>query len=173
MIASAPSVRILFVVAVLGLASGCMTDDSGRPTNQATGTVVGATVGSVVGGLAFGWGGALGGAVVGGLAGNMVGRALDEQERRRLAEATQRAYASDSNEPIVYTVEPTTTPSSATPAAPPTVVSAKPVGPKASRADGSTCRPLELTATKNGQTTRETTTFCQSPGSTELKPVSV
>ena len=64
-------------------------------------------------------------------------------------------------------------PSSQATATPPTVVSAKPMGPKASRADGSTCRPLELTATKDGQTTRETTTFCQSPGSTELKPVSV
>ena len=158
------------MVAALSLTSGCMTDDSGRLTNQATGTVVGATVGSVVSGLAFGsWGGAL----VGGLAGNLVGRALDEQERRRLAEATQRAYASDSDEPVVYTVEPTKTSSSEASTAPPTVVSAKPVGPKASRADGSTCRPLELTATKNGQTTRETTTFCQSPGSTELKPVAV
>lgn len=166
--------RIAVTAALLGLVVGCMTDDSGRPTNQATGTVVGATVGSVVGGLAFGtWGGALGGALVGGLAGNLVGRALDDQERRRLAEATQRAYASDSDEPVVYTVEPVKTSSSQATTAPPTVVSAKPVGPKASRADGSTCRPLELTATKDGQTTRETTTFCQSPGSTELKPVSV
>ena len=174
MTAYTSSVRIVAVVAVLGLASGCMTDDSGRPTNQATGTVVGASVGSVVGGLAFGtWGGALGGAIVGGLAGNLVGRALDDQERRRLAEATQRAYASDGDEPVVYTVEPTKTSSGEASTAPPTVVSAKPLGPKASRADGSTCRPLELTATKNGQTTRETTTFCQSPGSTELKPVSV
>jgi hypothetical protein len=53
------------------------------------------------------------------------------------------------------------------------VVSAKPVAPATSRADGSTCRPIELTATKNGQTTTETTTFCKSAGSQELKPVSV
>jgi hypothetical protein len=32
---------------------------------------------------------------------------------------------------------------------------------------------IELTATKNGQTTTETTTFCKSAGSQELKPVSV
>ena len=41
------------------------------------------------------------------------------------------------------------------------------------RADGSTCRPIELTATKNGQTTTETTTFCKAAGSNDLKPVSV
>ena len=45
--------------------------------------------------------------------------------------------------------------------------------PASTRADGSTCRPIELTATKNGQTTTETTTFCKASGSEELKPVSV
>ena len=105
-----------------------------------------------------------------------MGRALDDQERRRLAEATQRAFVAETNEPTVYTVEPTRPRASTTTAqaAPPaTVVAAKPVGPKATRTDGSTCRPIELTATKNGQTTTETTTFCQAAGSSDLKPVSV
>ena len=166
-------VRIVGVVAALGLVAAC-TDDRGPPNHQATGTVMGAALGGVVGGLAFGSvGGAVGGALVGGLAGNLVGRALDDQERRRLAEATQYAFVADNNVPTTYTVEPTKTSSSSASSAPPTVVSAKPVAPATSRADGSTCRPIELTATKNGQTTTETTTFCKSAGSQELKPVSV
>ena len=45
--------------------------------------------------------------------------------------------------------------------------------PTEAKPDGSTCRPIELTATKNGQTTTETTTFCQASGSTDLKPLQV
>lgn len=167
------ALRIVGVIAALGFAAAC-TNDRGQPTNQTTGTVMGAALGGVVGGLAFGSvGGAVGGALVGGLAGNLVGRALDDQERRRLAEATQYAFVADNNVPTTYTVEPTKTSSSSSTQAPPTVVSAKPVAPASSRADGSTCRPIELTATKNGQTTTETTTFCKSAGSQELKPVAV
>ena len=169
------ALRVIGVIAAIGLATGCMTNDRGQPTNQATGTAVGAVVGGAVGGLAFGsWGGAVGGALVGALAGNLVGKALDDQERRRLAEATQNAFVAETNVPTTYTVEPAkTSSSSSTAAPPPTVVAAKPVAPATTRADGSTCRPIELTATKNGQTTTETTTFCKSAGSQELKPVTV
>lgn len=166
--------HVVGAVVAVGLVSGCMTDDRGQPTNQTMGTVLGAAVGGTVGGLAFGSvGGVVGGALIGGLAGNLVGRALDDQERRRLAEATQNAFITDGYEPTTYMVEPTKSSSSSTQAAPPTVVSARPTGPRTNRADGSTCRPIELTATKNGQTTKDTTTFCQSAGSKELKPVSV
>lgn len=165
--------RLAGLAALCMIAAGCVTGDDSRPSNQTTGTIVGAALGGTVGGLAFGSvGGVVGGTLVGALAGNLVGRALDEQERRRLAEATQRAYASDTDEATVYTVEPTKSSSSSS-APPPTVVAAKPVGPRTARPDGGTCRPIELTATKNGQTTRETTTFCQAAGSNELKPVSV
>ena len=157
------------IVAALGLATGCMTNDSGGPSNQAMGTVMGAAVGGAVGGLAFGSaGGVIGGALVGALAGNLVGRALDQQERQRLAQATQNAFVAETNVPTTYTVEPTSKTT-----APPTVVAAKPLAAPTTRADGSTCRPIELTATKNGQTTTETTTFCKASGSAELKPVSV
>ncbi len=161
------------MVAALGLATACTTSESGGPSNQAMGTFMGAAVGGAVGGLAFGSaGGVIGGALVGALAGNLVGRALDNQERTRLAQATQNAFTAETNQPTTYTVEPTTKSTSATPP-PPTVVAAKPVAPATTRADGSTCRPIELTATKNGQTTTETTTFCKSSGSNDLKPVSV
>jgi len=157
------------IVAALGLATACTTSESGGPSNQAMGTVMGAAVGGAVGGLAFGSaGGVIGGALVGALAGNLVGRALDNQERARLAQATQTAFVAETNVPTNYTVEPTTRTT-----APATVVGARPTAPASTRADGSTCRPIELTATKNGQTTTETTTFCKAAGSNDLKPVSV
>ena len=164
-------VTLVGAVAALGFVTSCTTNESGGPSNQAMGTVMGAAVGGTVGGLAFGSvGGVVGGALVGALAGNLVGRALDNQERARLAQATQNAFVAETNVPTTYTVEKTSNQSSS---APPTVVAAKPVGPAAGRADGSTCRPIELTATKNGQTTTETTTFCQAAGSRDLKPVTV
>ena len=166
-------VKLVGMVAALGLATGCTTSENGGPSNQAMGTFMGAAVGGAVGGLAFGSaGGVVGGALVGALAGNLVGRALDNQERARLAQATQNAFVAETNVPTTYTVEPTTRPTSST-APPPTVVAARPVAPASTRADGSTCRPIELTATKNGQTTTETTTFCKASGSNDLKPVSV
>lgn len=167
------AMRMVGLVAAFGFASACTTtSDGGGPSNQAMGTVLGAAVGGTVGGLAFGTaGGIVGGALVGALAGNLVGRALDQQERARLAQATQTAFVSETNVPTTYTVAPSTPAPASAP--PPTVVSARPVAPPTSRADGSTCRPIELTATKNGQTTTDTTTFCKSAGSTELKPVSV
>ena len=152
------------MVAALGLATACTTSESGGPSNQAMGTFMGAAVGGAVGGLAFGSaGGVIGGALVGALAGNLVGRALDKQERARLAQATQSAFVAETNQPTNYTVEPTTRPRAPRP--PPTVVGARPSAPATTRADGSTCRPIELTATKNGQTTTETTTFCKAAGS--------
>lgn len=160
--------KIAGAAVALVMVSGCVTNEQGGPSNQAMGTLLGAGIGGAVGGLAFNSaGGVIGGALVGALAGNLVGRALDQQERRRLAEATQQAFVAQTNQSTVYTVEQSST---QTPA---TVVAAKPVGPAATRTDGSVCRPIELTATKNGQTKSETTTFCQAAGSTELKPVSV
>jgi surface antigen len=175
------AMTIAAATAALSLATGCY-DDRGQPSNQATGTVLGAVAGGAIGGLAFGSvGGVVGGALVGALAGNLVGRALDNQERARLAQATQQAFTAPTNQPTTYTVERSggtasgsaTATNTTTGSAQPTVVSAKPVGAATTRSDGSTCRPIELTATKNGQTNTETTTFCQSAGSTELKPVSV
>jgi surface antigen len=171
------ALNVASTATALVMVTGCVTGRDGGPSNQAMGTVLGAGLGGTIGGLAFhSAGGAIGGALVGALAGNIVGRALDDQERRRLADATQRAFVAETNEPTVFTVEPTRPTGSMTavqPAKPATVVAAKPVGPKATRGDGSTCRPIELTATKNGQTTTETTTFCQAAGSSDLKPVSV
>jgi surface antigen len=172
---------IAAATAAISFATGCY-DDRGQPSNQTTGTVLGAVAGGAIGGLAFGSvGGVVGGALVGALAGNLVGRALDNQERARLAQATQQAFTAPTNQPTTYTVERSggtasgsaTASNTTTGSAQPTVVSAKPVGAATTKSDGSTCRPIELTATKNGQTNTQTTTFCQAAGSTDLKPVSV
>jgi len=179
---SAATVTLLAGALAVSTAA-CMNDSSG-PSNQTMGTVLGAGLGAAVGGLAFNsWGGAIGGALVGAIAGNLVGRALDDRERERLAAATQQAFVAPTNQPTSYTVpaanQPGTASSSvtatnaATGTAQATVVSATPVGPADTKADGSTCRPIQLTATKNGQTNTQTTTFCQAKGSTDLKPVSV
>src|SRR6478752_2143020 len=165
--ASRIALNVAGMATALVMVTGCVTGSDGSPSNQTMGTVLGAGLGGTIGGLAFGSaGGVIGGALVGALAGNLVGRALDQQERARLAQATQSAFVADTNAQTTYTVEPTTASSR-----PPTVVAARPVAPATTRADGSTCRPIELTATKNGQTTTETTTFCKASGSDDLKPV--
>ena len=41
-------VRVVGMIAALGIATGCMSDDQGRPSNQATGTFMGAALGGVV-----------------------------------------------------------------------------------------------------------------------------
>src|SRR5437870_1778646 len=89
--------KVVSAIAAVGLVSGCVTtNDRGGPSNQTMGTVLGAGLGGAIGGAAFGSaGGVVGGALIGALAGNLVGRALDEQERRRLAEATQRAFIAE------------------------------------------------------------------------------
>src|SRR5215475_10013898 len=177
-----PAKSAVTITAAMVALAGCV-DDRNQPSNQATGTVLGGVVGGAVGGLAFGSvGGVVGGALVGALAGNLVGRALDNQERARLAQATQQAFVAPTNQLTTYTVEPTrsgtasgsaTATNTTTGSAQPTVVSARPTAAATTRSDGSTCRPIELTATKNGQTNTQTTTFCQAAGSSELKPVSV
>src|SRR5262249_59315723 len=99
---------------------GC-DDDRGQPSNQTTGTVLGAVAGGAIGGLAFGSvGGVVGGALVGALAGNLVGRALDNQERARLAQATQQAFTAPTNQPTTYTVQRARGPAAGRPPAPPT-----------------------------------------------------
>ena len=63
------AVQVVGTVAALGMVTGCVTNDSGGPSNQTTGTFLGAALGGTVGGLAFGSaGGAVGGALVGALA---------------------------------------------------------------------------------------------------------
>jgi hypothetical protein len=88
---------------------------------------------------------------------------LDDQERHRLLDAARVAFASNTGGTTSYTVVPQNID------AEPTGVTARPAGPRESRPDGSVCRAIDLSATKQGRTTRGTLTFCQAPGSSDLK----
>jgi hypothetical protein len=88
---------------------------------------------------------------------------LDDQERHRLLDATRVAFAATTDETTSYTVVPQNID------AEPTGVTATPAGPRETRADGSICRPIRLSVTKQERTTIGTLTFCQAPGSRDLK----
>jgi hypothetical protein len=88
---------------------------------------------------------------------------LDYQERHRLIDAAHVAFASTTNETTSYTVVPQNIDDE------PTGVTATPAGPRESQADGTICRPIRLSVTKQGNTTIATLTFCQTPGSGDLR----
>ena len=88
---------------------------------------------------------------------------LNTLERRRLLEAARQAFDAATDATTSYTVVPENID------AEPTTVSATPAGPRAGGPDGSTCRPIQLAATKNGRTTIGTLTFCQAAGSRDLE----
>lgn len=163
--------HVVLVFVAIGLATGCVTSERGGLSNQAIGTGGGALAGAAVGAAATrgSLAGILIGAVVGGLIGNLVGRALDKEEQRKLDEASQKAFRSETGQVTTFSVP------SKTPGKEPTTVSAKAVGPPTTRATGATCRPIEQTATKNGQTLTETVSLCQDAGggAGELKPTSI
>ena len=87
---------------------------------------------------------------------------LSTLERRRLMEAARQAFDSATDATTSYTVVPENID------AEPTTVSATAAGPRTGRPDGSSCRPIQLAATKNGRTSIGTLTFCQAAGSRDL-----
>jgi hypothetical protein len=174
------AVTIAAAMAALTVGAGCV-DDRNQPSNQATGTVVGGLLGGAVGGLAFGSVGGVWAAPwsVRSPAIWSAGRSTT-RERQRPAATSVPSLPDQPTDQLHGRADAdgtasasTTSANATTGSAQPTVVSAKPVGAPTAKPDGSTCRPIELTATKNGQTTTQTTTFCQAAGSTDLKPVSV
>jgi surface antigen len=79
---------ILTSLALTMFATGCAT-------NEQNGTLIGAGTGAIIGNQ-FGHGGGrvaatLGGALVGGFIGNRIGASMDEEDRRRAAEAQYAA----------------------------------------------------------------------------------
>ena len=89
------------LVSVLALA-GC--EDAGP--NQTGGTAIGAATGGIIGaslaGRHDGLAGAVFGAAIGGLIGNAIGKDMDDNDRRRMMEAQQRAYAGPIGQPIIW-----------------------------------------------------------------------
>lgn len=133
--------KSIAAVAVLVLATGCLTPEGSGPSEAVATLQLGAAAEKAVG-----------------------GPTLDQAERHRLADAAQQAFAAATGTATSITSEPNDID------AEPTLLSAKPVGPRVSRPDGSLCRPIELSVTKNGETLTGTMTFCQVAGSTRLKP---
>ena len=127
------------------------------PRQGATAQEISAAVGRTDAGLTAG---PTGGPPVG--SGAYLG--LDDQERHRLLDAARVAFVATTNATTAYTVVPQNID------AEPTAVAATPAGPRQTRADGSICRAIQLSVTKQEQTTTGTLTFCQAPGSADLKP---
>jgi len=80
---------IFLSFAFVAVAAGCATKED-------TGTLVGAGTGALIG-SAFGRGpgkvaATLGGALVGGFIGNRIGKSMDDEDRRRAAEAQYAAF---------------------------------------------------------------------------------
>jgi len=144
--------RLALVIGALDLVAACATGQSRSSTANEISAAVGRTDSGVTagptGGAPYGTGAHQG---------------LDDQERRRLVEAARVAFVATSDETTAYTVVPQNID------AEPTSVTAKPAGPRETRPDGSTCRPIQLSVTKQGHTTIGTLTFCQASGSRDIK----
>ena len=151
-----PNRRLFATTRTAMLGALCLSAACTSPKNSPTAQEISAAIGRPDTGVTAG---PTGGAPIGG--GARVG--LDDHERHRLLDAARVAFASNTDETTSYTIVPQNIDDE------PTGVTARPVGPRESRADGSVCRPIELSATKQGQTTRGRLTFCQAPGSGELK----
>jgi surface antigen len=153
---------LLFVLALGGLLSGCVTNGQG----QAAGTGLGAVAGGIGGALIAKHNGinpvagAVVGAVAGGIVGNAIGKALDDEERRQLALATQRAV----EEPVVPHKAAAKVQWKRTDPQTKTVTASGWVVPKNDpyeRADGTTCRDVTQTVDKGGETHSQDITLCK------------
>lgn len=146
---------LALAVCALGFVAAC-TSTGTSPGGSQTAREVSAAVGRADEGVTAG---PTGGAPVG----TRQYRGLDDQERRRLLEAARLAFVATTDQTFAFTVVPENID------AEPTGVSAAAAGAPEVRADGSTCRPLKLSVTKNGHTTIGALTFCRAPGG-DLKP---
>jgi hypothetical protein len=145
--------RLAPIMGALGMVAACAGGKSGNPTAQEVSAAVGRPDTGVTAGP------------TGGAAdGTAAYSGLDDQERHRLMDAVRVAFAATTDQTTAYTVVPDNID------AEPTAVAARPAGPRASRPDGSTCRPIELSVTKQGRMTTGTLVFCQTPGSSDIKP---
>jgi surface antigen len=152
----------LLLVGALGLLTGC-----GAPgSRQQAGTGIGAVAGGITGGLIAKHtgmnpvAGAVVGAVAGGIVGNTIGRALDNEERRQLALASQQA----AEQPVVPHVAAKKVLWKRTDPATKTVTASGWVVPKSDpyqRPDGTTCRDVTQSVDKNGQSQSQDVTLCR------------
>jgi surface antigen len=154
--------KLLAALALVSSLGACVTNGP----RQEAGTGIGAVAGGVGGALiARNNGmnpvaGAVVGAVAGGIIGNAIGKALDDEERRQLALATQRA----ANAPVVQNQPPAKVAWKRTDPTTKQVTASGWVVPKTDpyqRADGTTCRDVTQTVEKSGQSQSQDITLCK------------
>jgi surface antigen len=154
--------RFVFALLAAFVLTGC-----GAPgSRQSAGTGIGAVAGGVSGGLLARRAGinpvagAVMGAVAGGLIGSAIGKALDDEERRQLALASELA----AEQPIVRSAPPKRVPWKRTDPSTNKVTASGWVVPKSEpyqRPDGITCRDITQNVSKNGRTQTEDVTVCR------------
>ncbi|MGB3021981.1 MAG: glycine zipper domain-containing protein [Methyloceanibacter sp.] len=150
------------LIGACSLIAGC-----GAPgSRQQAGTGIGAVAGGVTGGLIArrtGFNpvaGAVMGAVAGGIVGGAIGRSLDEEERRQLALASELA----AEQPVVRQAPPKKVPWKRTDPKTNTVTASGWVVPKSEpyqRPDGTTCREVTQSVSKDGKSQSEDVTLCR------------
>ena len=80
----------LLALGLAVIAAGCETkEQTGTLYGASTGAIIGSTLGRGPGGH---FAGMVGGALVGGFIGNRIGKAMDDEDRRRAAEAQYYAF---------------------------------------------------------------------------------
>lgn len=87
---AAPTPIMRFIIIVLLSAIFAVTSCANKAQ---TGTAIGAGAGGAIGGLAFGTTGLVVGAITGGALGYIAGKHMDNEDRRRAAEALERNRA--------------------------------------------------------------------------------
>jgi surface antigen len=156
------TLALVFVLGAAGLVAGC-----GAPgSRQAAGTGIGAVAGGITGGIIArnaGFnpvGGAVIGAVAGGLVGSAIGKSLDDEERRQLALASELA----AEQPVVRSAPPKKVQWKRTDPQTNTVTASGWVVPKSEpyqKPDGTTCRDVTQSVSKNGRTQSQDITLCR------------
>ncbi len=135
-------------------------------SRQSAGTGIGAVAGGVGGGLLARRAGinpvagAVMGAVAGGLIGSAIGKALDDEERRQLALASELA----AEQPVVRNAPPKRVPWKRTDPSTNKVTASGWVVPKSEpykQPDGTTCRDITQSVSKDGQSQSEDVTVCR------------
>jgi len=151
--------RVMFIVFTL-LLTACKTNGG---KNENTGTILGGVLGAVVGSQVGRGDGRVvagaAGAILGAYLGGQIGRELDEADRIKMAQTTQRALEKGKNNTVVPWVNPNTQHSGT-------------VTPKAFYfPKGQTCREFTQTVTIGGKTKEAYGKACrQSDGSWKIVP---
>ena len=137
--------RSLISALVLIVGAGSLVAGCGAPgSRQQAGTGIGAVAGGITGGLV----------------GSAIGKSLDDEERRQLALASEMA----AEQPVVKSAPPKKVQWKRTDPATNTVTASGWVVPKSEpyqKPDGTTCREVTQSVSKNGQTQSQDVTLCR------------